>query len=263
VGTSFGQVLSFNSVAPPPVVVTVDATDITSNGATVNGTANANGTDTNGWFRYDTTNPGSCNDNFGTRVPLDNGLPLGSGTGVAPYSVALTGLKSNTTYYFCAVAANKGGASFGQVLTLKTDFAPPTVTTLPASVEPTGVVTLKATANPNGLDATGWFQYDKTNPGQCHENFGTRTRIFPLGNGGDDQQFSETVSTLEAGTYYYCAIAFTTAGTSHGEIQTFDVGGGSGGGAGGCSCATAPQGSVLVLFGIVGFAFFARRRRRS
>ena len=33
-----------------------------------------------GWFRYATTNPGTCNDTFGTRAPATGGTSLGAGT---------------------------------------------------------------------------------------------------------------------------------------------------------------------------------------
>ena len=45
--------------------------------ATLNGTANPNGAATTGWFRYATTNPGTCNDSFGTRAPASGGTRAG------------------------------------------------------------------------------------------------------------------------------------------------------------------------------------------
>ena len=50
-------------------MTTAAATAVTSTGATLNGSANPNGAATTGWFRYGTTNPGTCNDTFGTRAP--------------------------------------------------------------------------------------------------------------------------------------------------------------------------------------------------
>ena len=69
-----------------------------------------------GWFRYSTTNPGSCNDTFGTRVPAaTGGSDLGSSNTTQPYSQPITGLAQGTVYYFCAIASNSAGTSVGRM----------------------------------------------------------------------------------------------------------------------------------------------------
>ncbi len=127
----------------------------------------------------------------------------------APYFAALTGLRPATTYYYCAIASNQGGAGKGQVLSFTTPAAPPTVTTQPATV--TGVMeTLSGIANPNGTAGTAWFRYDTTSPGTCNDGFGTRVPAddgVPLGSGMDDVGFSRPANDLSPGTYYFCAIA--------------------------------------------------------
>lgn len=60
------------STQSPPTVTTDAATNVATSTATLNGSANPNGATTTGWFRYSTTNPGSCNDTFGTRTPSGN-----------------------------------------------------------------------------------------------------------------------------------------------------------------------------------------------
>ena len=127
-GTSFGAVLSF--VTPlAPTVTTVAASSVTSTSATVNGSANPNGGATTGWFRYATTNPGACNDTFGTRAPATGGSDLGVGQQRRrPTRRRSRASRSNTTYYFCAIAQNGVGTAFGAVLSFTTP-APPTVTT--------------------------------------------------------------------------------------------------------------------------------------
>ncbi|MFN3301935.1 MAG: LamG-like jellyroll fold domain-containing protein, partial [Patescibacteria group bacterium] len=77
---------TFNLAINPPTVSTINATNITSNEAILNGLVNPNGSATTGWFRYSTTNPGTCNDNFGTRVPASGGISLGGGTSSVSYS---------------------------------------------------------------------------------------------------------------------------------------------------------------------------------
>jgi hypothetical protein len=96
-------------------VTTKVATAIGTTSATLNGSANPNGATTTGWFRYHTSNPGSCNDNFGTRAPLSGSTNLGSGTTAVNYSRALTGLTVGQGYYFCAIANNTPGTRFGAI----------------------------------------------------------------------------------------------------------------------------------------------------
>jgi hypothetical protein len=98
-----------------PTVTTKLPSAIGTTTATLNGSADPNGASSTGWFRYSTTNPGSCNDTFGTRVPATGGTALGSGTAAVSYSRALTGLTVGTGYYYCAIASNSVGTSWGTV----------------------------------------------------------------------------------------------------------------------------------------------------
>jgi MYXO-CTERM domain-containing protein len=223
-GTGFGSVLSFTATAVAPTVTTSAATLITGSTAQLNGSANPGGADATGWFRYDTTSPGSCSDGFGTRVPATGGTDLGSGNTAVPFSEALTGLSAGTTYYFCALTSNSQGTSSGTVLSFTTE-QPPTVTTSPATSVTAGTATLNGSANPNGVNATGWFRYDTTNPGSCGDTFGTRIPVTGgsnLGAGTTAAAYSQAVTGLNPGTtYYFCALASSSAGTSSGAVATF------------------------------------------
>src|SRR5206468_1026581 len=97
-GTAQGAVMSFTTQAAPTVTTTA-ATGIGSTQATLNGTANPNLAATTGWFRYSTTNPGTCDDTFGTRAPAQ-AINLGSGSTPSTYGIVATGLSPGTTYYF-------------------------------------------------------------------------------------------------------------------------------------------------------------------
>src|SRR5690349_2399570 len=94
---------SFRVFAGPPTATTSAATMITSSSALLNGAGVPNGEATTGWFRISSTNPGTCGDTFGTRVPTSGGTDLGSGAGSVPYSITSTGLSPGVTYYFCAI----------------------------------------------------------------------------------------------------------------------------------------------------------------
>ena len=117
---------TYTPVAPVPTVTTNPATPVTTDSATLNGAANPNGSAATGWFRYSSTNPGSCNDSFGTRVPpASGGSALDTGNTPVNYQQNITGLSTTTTYYFCAIASNSAGNGFGAVLSFITGAPPP------------------------------------------------------------------------------------------------------------------------------------------
>lgn len=104
--------------APPPTVTTKDATDKSYTGATLNADVNPNGDWTSIYFRYSTTNPGTCNNTFGNLASSES--PTFTGTTSVPYAVPVSGLYPDTTYYFCALAKNSGGYGYGSILSFKT-----------------------------------------------------------------------------------------------------------------------------------------------
>ncbi len=212
---------------PPPVVTTNAATSVTSFAATLNGSGNPNGGATTGWFRYSTTSPGTVNNSFGTRVPVNGGTALGSGTSPVSFSEAISGLAANTTYYYGAIADNPSGLSFGTLLQFTTPAAPPipTVTTNAATSVTAFAATLNGTGNPNGSATTGWFRYSTVSPGTVNNSFGIRVPISggtALGSGTSPVSFSEAITGLAANTtYYYGAIADNPSGPSFGTLLQF------------------------------------------
>ncbi|MBK7393706.1 MAG: hypothetical protein IPI64_10470 [Chloracidobacterium sp.] len=224
-GTRFGAVLSFTALAEAPTVTTNAATLITKVTATLNGTANPGGAATTGWFRYSTTDPGTCNDTFGIRAPASGGSSLGSGNSAMAFSQAITGLSPAITYYYCAIASNTIGTSFGTVMSFSASAGEPSVTTNAATLVTATTATLNAAANPNGLATTGWFRYSTTDPGTCDDTFGTRAPASggtALGAGTSAVAYSNAISSLLPGTtYYYCGIASNSLGTSFGAVLSF------------------------------------------
>ncbi|HRI05200.1 MAG TPA: FG-GAP-like repeat-containing protein, partial [Pyrinomonadaceae bacterium] len=224
-GTRFGAVLSFTTLAEAPTVTTNAATLITKISATLNGTANPGGAATTGWFRYSTVSPGTCNDTFGTRAPASGGSSLGSGNSAVAFSQAITGLSPAITYYYCAIASNTIGTSFGTVMSFSASAAEPDVTTNAATLVASGSATLNAAANPNGLATTGWFRYSTTNPGTCDDTFGTRAPSSggtAIAAGTSAVAYSNAISGLLPGTtYFYCGIASNSLGTSFGSVLSF------------------------------------------
>ena len=146
-----------------PTVTTQSAGSVGDSSAVLNGLANPNNGATTGWFRYDAAPPGSCNDTFGTRLPLSGGTSLGSGSTAVSFFQTVGGLNSSATYYFCAIAENSAGKSYGSILS----FA----TTAPGAVSSYGV-TREGCELKNwgwGSEVTGWVSFNSTN------NYGGKT----------------------------------------------------------------------------------------
>ena len=106
-GTAYGADLTFTtgSSGGAPTVTTGAATSVTTNSATLNGTVNANGLATTVWFEWGTTT------NYGNATVAQ---AVGSSTSTVAINTGLTGLSTNTTYHFRAVAANGEGTSAGE-----------------------------------------------------------------------------------------------------------------------------------------------------
>ena len=83
-----------------PVVVTGDASDITQQGAKLNGTVNPQGKATTYTFQFGLTT------SYGAQTTPAS---AGSGTTASPVSATLTGLAPGTTYHYRLVATNADG----------------------------------------------------------------------------------------------------------------------------------------------------------
>ena len=97
----------------PPVVVTLAATSILPTGAVLNGTANPNDLSTDAAFEI-AINPAM------TGAVVTSSQNIGNGFAAVPVSFPVTGLASNTTYYFRIIATNAAGTSYGTVYSFLT-----------------------------------------------------------------------------------------------------------------------------------------------
>ena len=96
----YGSIQSFRtSAVTPPTVTTESATNVTSTGAVLRASVNANGTSTTGWFLWGTTNPPT------TQTGIQG---LGSGTTTVSYQQQLSSLAPSATYYYRAAAQGGG-----------------------------------------------------------------------------------------------------------------------------------------------------------
>jgi lysophospholipase L1-like esterase len=195
----------------PPSVITLDASSITEDGATLNGTVNPNGFDTDAWFEWG-TDPTLASPNITPTQALDNvttGLPV---------VTVLSGLSFGTTYYFRAVASNIEGLSKGAISNFRTPNPPPSATTVDADTILEDRAVLNGTVNPNGVATDAWFEWGTDPSLAVFDN----TTVQPLGSGTQDNSVSFPLTGLADGTTYYFRVrAQSGVGESSGSILSF------------------------------------------
>jgi len=103
-----------SSCASAPSVTTSSATSVTGTTATLNGTFTMNGGSSNQyWFRYGTTNTGNCS-------TLTTATTATAFSSDGAKSTGISSLTGGTPYYFCGVASNSVGTTYGSILTFTT-----------------------------------------------------------------------------------------------------------------------------------------------
>lgn len=109
--------------APAPTVTTNQSTNVDKYSATLNGTVIPHDIRENHGFYYNSVNPGTCSNIPGWgQVPNTSAQNIQSGSTetALSFSQTITGLTSDTTYYFCAIAANSSNVAYGRVEQFKT-----------------------------------------------------------------------------------------------------------------------------------------------
>jgi phosphodiesterase/alkaline phosphatase D-like protein len=207
--TVYGTDMTFTTGPLPPTADTTAATAVSGSGATLNGTVNANNDSTTVTFQYGTTPA------YGTTVTADQSPVTGaSNTAV---SKGITGLITNTTYYYRVAAQNTSGTTYGAGMTFFTGIAPPTVTTGTASsIGPTNA-TLNGTVNANNGSTTVTFEYGETT------GYGrTATAAQSPVTGSTDTAVSANITSLNPNTlYHFRAVGQNASGTTYGADMTF------------------------------------------
>lgn len=225
-GTEYGIVRSFRTDSSGQSsdladVTTLSATNIDRDSARLNGRVDSSDSNTDCWFEWGTSS-GSLNRTTSR---------INEGSSSSDFNDYLSGLNSDTTYYYRAVAETSGGTNYGAVRSFRTDYSDyyqpnynqlPTVTTY----SPTGVYQNTATfngyVNPNSSsDTYRWFEYYASGTGAL-----STSRVY---HGSGSSSFNQYVSNLQNNTTYFVrAAAQNSAGTVYGNYISFGTGSGSG-----------------------------------
>jgi lysophospholipase L1-like esterase len=212
-----GEISSFTTHNPPPAVTTENATSITLNGATLNGSVNPNGAATNAWFEY------GPDPNLVSFTATDN-QNMGSGGDPVALDNTLSGLDTGATYYFRLVAASVEGEVKGAIKSFSTAVPLPAATTGNATNITTTGATFNGIVNPNGFDTEAWFEYGTDNTLATF----AETAHQPMGSEAADNSISATVTSLTSWrTWYFRTVARSTAEPGEitkGAIHSFPTG---------------------------------------
>lgn len=218
VGVTYGDVRTF-TMTNFPVVETKEPTNVLANTATLNGLIVSEGDPayTERGFVYSksySTPTVDDPENATNKVVV-------SGTN-KEFSVNVSSLIENSTYYVRAYAKHEKGTVYGAILTFVPQAILPQVTTL----DVTNVMAESATLN-GRIDASGEPPYIERgfiysisykNPTLNDPASATFKKIVP----GMDKEFSANMDSLITGTTYYVrAYAVTAKGVAYGDSVSF------------------------------------------
>ena len=205
---TYGADQTFITTQVAPTLTTTAATLLSSTGATVNGTVNANNAPSTVMFEYGLTNT------YGSTQAAVPATADGSLT--TTISAVLTGLTPGTLYHYRSSGTNAGGTGTGADLTFTASDAA-TVTTSAAAPVAANTATLNGTVNANGYSTVVTFQYGTTTA------YGsTATALQSPVTGSAPTAVTAAITGLLANTlYHFRVVGVNTGGTSNGTDLTF------------------------------------------
>ena len=209
VGTTYGSDMIFTTEGLAPTATTLDATNKTSTGATLNASVNANMASTTVTFEYGTTT------SYGQTVTASQSPVTGSSN--TNVSANISGLSAGTTYHFRVKAVNSVGTTYGSDMTFTTAGLAPTATTMAATNKTATGATLNATVNANMVSTAVTFEYGTTT------SYGQTVNASPSPVTGNTlTNVSANLTGLTAGTTYHFRVkAVNSVGTTYGSDMTF------------------------------------------
>jgi phosphodiesterase/alkaline phosphatase D-like protein len=211
-GTSNGVDMTFTTGTNTPTAATNAASGISTSGATLNGTVNANGASTTVTFEYGTSTA------YGKTTTADQSPVTGSND--TAVTSTISGLIGSTTYHYRVVAQNAFGTTAGSDMTFLTAGSAPNAITDAATSVSSTTATLNGTVNAQNDSTTVTFEYGTTTA------YGTTITATPSPvTGNTDTAVSSTLTGLTQGvTYHYRVVGQNTFGTATGADMTFTTG---------------------------------------
>ncbi|MBI9077952.1 MAG: hypothetical protein JEZ02_21310, partial [Desulfatibacillum sp.] len=194
-----------------PIVQTGSATGVNQTTATLNGSVNPSGLESQYFFEYgDTPELGAAT------APAT----VVTGTASVAVSQAISGLSPVTTYFFRIGAFNDEASNMGGTETFTTtgDPAAPSAETGDAAVE-WNTAQLNARVNPHDLPTTYYFEYGPD------ANYGQVTETSEPITGTLTTMVSALLIDLDWDSqYHYRIVAANDQGATEGADQTFTIG---------------------------------------
>jgi uncharacterized protein (TIGR02145 family) len=208
-GTGYGMAMAFTTFGQSPTPTNAAATNITTTGATINGSVNANYVSTVVSFEYGTTS------SYGSTIAALQS-PL-TGNTITNVNASLTSLSEGTTYHYRIKAVNTLGTNFSSDITFTTLGQAPVATTQPATNVNTSSATLNGSVNANHLSSVVTFEYGITT------NYGsTLTSTQSPVTGNATTSVSVPLSALAPNTTYHFRVkSVNSLGTNYGNDLSF------------------------------------------
>jgi uncharacterized protein (TIGR02145 family) len=208
VGTAYGSDLLFATLGKAPECLSQAATNITSSGATLNGTVDANYLPTTVTFEYGTST------SYGQS--LTSAQSPVTGNNITNVSADISNLNPGTIYHFRVIGTNSIGTTNGNDLTFTTGSILPTLITSPVSNKTATSVKTGGTITSDGgaaITARGVCWATTPNPTILNNKTSDGT-----GSGA----FTSSITGLTPGmSYYVRAYATNSSGTAYGDELSF------------------------------------------
>ena len=205
-GTSYGDQVSFTTLAAPTLAATTTASSITSTTASSGGNVTSDGGAT-------VTARGVC---WSTSPnPTTANSKTTNGTGIGSFTSSITGLTAGTLYYIRAYATNSVGTTYGTQISF---------TTLSLASLTTASITNKAETSATGggnISSNGGATV--TARGVCWSTSQNPTTAnSKTTDGTGTGSFTSSITGLTGGTTYYVrAYATNSVGTAYGNQVQF------------------------------------------